>query len=81
MWGNAKYHLGNYEGAIKDYTAAIQLKPDFAEAYVNRGNAKNKLGRTSEAEQDFNTALPLAIELGDANLKTAIEEALRILDE
>ena len=34
--GNEKNKLGDYKGAIADYSAAIQLKPDFANAYYNR---------------------------------------------
>ena len=28
MWGNTKYDLGDYKGAITDYTQAIRLNPD-----------------------------------------------------
>ena len=43
LWGNLKYDLGDFAGAVKDYTAAIQLKPDFVNAYINRGYAKGRL--------------------------------------
>ena len=39
MWGNTKYDLGDYKGAITDYTHAIRLNPDYAYAYNNRGLA------------------------------------------
>ena len=29
---------GEVELAVEDYTQAIELKPDYAEAYYNRGN-------------------------------------------
>src|SRR5271165_2914688 len=35
--GNAKRAKGDSDGAITDYSKAIELKPDFAEAYSNRG--------------------------------------------
>ena len=35
--GNDKYASGDYKGAIADYTQAIRLKPDYVEAYCNRG--------------------------------------------
>jgi tetratricopeptide (TPR) repeat protein len=41
--GLAKYNLGDYQGAIADYNQAIQIKPDDAVAYNNRGNAKDIL--------------------------------------
>jgi len=42
--GNAKVNLGDYRGAIQDYSKAIELNPNDAEAYYNRGNAKVNLG-------------------------------------
>ena len=77
LWGNAKYKTGDYAGAIADYTMAIQLEPDFPEAYNNRGIAKINLDRTSEAKQDFRIALKLAEKAGDANLKADIESMLK----
>ena len=59
MWGNAKYHLGNYAGAIKDYTAAIRIKPDLDDAHNNRGAAKYRLGQHAAAIIDFDTAIRL----------------------
>ena len=45
------------EAAIDAYDKAIQLKPDFAEAYNNRGNAKSSLGRHDEAIVDHDKAI------------------------
>jgi tetratricopeptide (TPR) repeat protein len=41
--GNAKRKLGKYQEAIADYNQAIKLKPDYADAYNNRGSAKYDL--------------------------------------
>ena len=38
--GIAKTELKDYEGAIQEYTKAIELNPQDAEAYFGRGNAK-----------------------------------------
>jgi len=38
--GKAKTRLHDYHGAIKDYTKAIELNPENAEAYFNRAKAK-----------------------------------------
>ena len=59
LWGKAKYELGNYVGAILDYTMAIRLKPDFAEAYNNRGVAKGNLGQYFAAISDYDIAIRL----------------------
>lgn len=34
----------NYEEAIADYTRALRIDPDYADAHVNRGIAKEILG-------------------------------------
>ena len=39
-----KSNLEDYSGAIADFTKAIELKPDYAYAYNNRGIAKIKAG-------------------------------------
>ena len=61
LWGNAKYDLGDYAGAIKDYTAAIRLNPyyayTYAYAYNNRGAAKYELGQYTAAISDYDTAI------------------------
>ena len=41
------------QGAIADFTKAIELEPKFATAFNNRGNAKKALGNLQGAEADF----------------------------
>jgi Flp pilus assembly protein TadD len=43
-YGIAKVVSGDNEGVIADFNEVIQLKPDFAEAYNNRGFAKGLSG-------------------------------------
>ena len=66
LWGNAKYKLGNYVGAIADYTKAIRLKPNYATAYNNRGLAKFRLERYIAAVVDFDIAIRLKPDDADA---------------
>ena len=35
-----KYNRGDYTGAIADYDKAIELDPNYAPAYHNRGSQK-----------------------------------------
>ena len=58
-WGYAKYRLDQYQAAIDDYNAAINLKPDFAPAYYFRGTVKRSLGQYKEAIEDYDTAIDL----------------------
>lgn len=62
------YHLASggayamneeYESAIIHFNTAIQLNPNYAEAYASRGKAKFHLGKFAEAIADCDTALRL----------------------
>ena len=44
--------LGNYQQAIKDFNKVIELKPDDAEAYYNRGASYGNLGNEQQAIAD-----------------------------
>jgi len=48
-----------YDQAIADYGKALQLQPDLAEAYANRGNAYQALGDLAAAMDDLNRALDI----------------------
>ncbi len=58
-WGYAKYRSDQYQAAIDNYDAAINLKPDFAPAYYFRGTVKRSLGQYKEAIEDYDTAIDL----------------------
>ena len=78
--GFAKANLEQYFAAIADYNIAIQFKSDNAIIYALRGFAKYNLGLTWKAKQDFQTALKLAKQVSDVDLKSQMEEALRLLE-
>jgi tetratricopeptide (TPR) repeat protein len=50
---------GDFAGAIANYTKAIELKPDFLNAWNNRGTALYDLGRYEEAISNCNKAIEL----------------------
>jgi tetratricopeptide (TPR) repeat protein len=45
--------LGQWEDAIEEYDRAIDLAPDYAETFFNRGYAYKVLGRTEPSIADF----------------------------
>ncbi len=45
------------EKAIRQFDIAIQNKPDYADAYYNRGICKEILGKSAEALEDYDQAL------------------------
>ena len=57
--GKVKSNRGDYQGAIADYTRALELKPNFDKAYFNRGVAKDNLGDYSAAIADYNKSLKI----------------------
>ncbi len=57
--GLALYYAKDYNGAIKLYDEALQLKPDWHWAYNNRGNAYSYLEQYEQAIKDFNKAIEL----------------------
>jgi tetratricopeptide (TPR) repeat protein len=62
----AKALTKDYQGAIEDYTQAIELNSQFAEAYLKRGAIRYKLGDDREALKDCNLALSINPNLAQA---------------
>jgi tetratricopeptide (TPR) repeat protein len=58
--------LQNYDAAIADADAAIQLDPGYADAYYYRGFAHEEAGHTAEAERDFDLAIKAGLQPGIA---------------
>ena len=52
-----------YEEAIKHYTEAIELKPDLAVAYSNRGEIWLHLQEWEKAKSDFITAKDMGVDI------------------
>jgi tetratricopeptide (TPR) repeat protein len=50
--GLAKYNLGNFRGAVEDFTASISLAPDRPESFHYRGLALRSLGDKINAAAD-----------------------------
>jgi len=56
----------NYHGAVEDYSQAIELNPEFVEAYLKRGMARYKLGDDRGTLKDCNQALQINPNLAQA---------------
>ena len=66
--------------AIADFDRALELKPDFAEAYYNRGQAYASVGDKEKARLDFLKARELAEQSGTDQLLDLSDKALSELD-
>lgn len=51
--------LEDYKEAIADYTQAIEIDPNYADAYYNRGIAHRKVGDTQAAIADYTQAIKI----------------------
>lgn len=63
--GVQKAHQGNFVAAIRDYNQALQIDPNNAEAYNQRGLARYKLKAYKEAFADYAQALQLNPQLAE----------------
>ncbi len=57
--GAALQSIGRFEEAVDCYNQAIQINPDYADAYGNRGNALKELGQLDEAIKSYNKVIQL----------------------
>jgi len=51
--GNTSSELGEFDQALNDYNKAQEIKPDYNEAYYNRGILFEKQNKTEEAKEQF----------------------------
>ena len=52
-------NLGKLKDAEFSYRKAIEIKPDFAEAYYNLGNVLRDLGKLQDAEKSYRKAIEI----------------------
>ena len=59
--------MGHYKEAIRDFTRVIEIDPDNANAYFNRGCCYDSVGELDLAISDYSVALELDMRNGGAN--------------
>lgn len=87
--GNKYLKNGDIDNAIKDYSEAIRLNPEYAEAYYCRGRAYENNGNINDSLNDYSkcinlkpTYAPAYNGRGAVRLKTEnYSEALKDLDQ
>ena len=57
--GNKLIYAGNYSEAVDEYSKAIELNPNYALAYLNRGAAYQDLKQYSYAIRDYTRAIEI----------------------
>src|ERR1017187_4538694 len=58
--GANAYNRNNYAEAIRHFSNAIKLKPNYSEAYVIRGNAYDDSGESALALADYTEAIKIS---------------------
>ena len=67
--GDSKYRLNDRQGAIQDYTIAIDMQPRAGTTFYRRGVVFFQLGDKAAGCQDLRMARQLGIREADAMLK------------
>jgi tetratricopeptide (TPR) repeat protein len=75
--GYCNYELSRYNAAIKSYTKAIEINPDYAAAIYNRGAAKAELKNFEGGAEDFEAALAKNPELENGRMNIALSKLAR----
>ncbi len=67
----------NYDGALEEYNKAIEIDPNFVEAYVKRGGIKFQKIEFPAAMEDYNRAVEIAENLAEMHeYKASIKNVL-----
>lgn len=64
--GNTLYNLNRYDEALVAYNRAINLQPDYAEAWKDKGKALSELKKYQEAQEAYDKAIQLKPEYLEA---------------
>ncbi|MCK9614063.1 MAG: tetratricopeptide repeat protein [Candidatus Omnitrophica bacterium] len=70
--GKQFYEEHKYDEAITEYNKAIELNPNYAEAYNNRGVAYNVKGSYDQAISDFTRAIEINPSYAEAYYDRAV---------
>lgn len=64
-WGNEEAERGNFEQAIAYYNEALNIDPEYAQAYLSRGVARNRMSDKTGALADAKRASEIYFVSGD----------------
>ena len=59
--GLARQSQGDHDGAIEDFSKAIEFNPNLAQAYASRGVSKEAKGDGGGAKSDYSKSIQIEI--------------------
>ena len=59
--GTARQQHGDHDGAIADFTQAIEMNPECVQAYASRGLSKEAKGDAAGAKSDYSKSIQIQI--------------------
>ncbi len=77
--GFARGREGLYKEAFEDFTQAINLNPDFAEAYIARADARTLIEDKQGAVADFHKAIDIYKARGKSEIANMLLTPLQAL--
>ncbi len=66
--GNSLFEDSKFQEALAEFTEAIKVDPDYADAYFNRALTNRILNKFDEAKRDLETVMKIQPKSGDAPL-------------
>jgi tetratricopeptide (TPR) repeat protein len=73
--GSAFGRAGRNSDAIKDFNTALQLNPNFYQAYANRALVYRNMGNSAQAAADYSKAIQINPQYDAAYIGRAISIA------
>jgi tetratricopeptide (TPR) repeat protein len=71
--GNGHFDKGEFEAAVADYTKAIEIEPDYSDAYNNRGLTYSDRGDKDRAIADYTKAIELKPDYAEAYYNRGVD--------
>jgi serine/threonine protein kinase/Flp pilus assembly protein TadD len=75
--GAKEYKLRRYDEAIEAFTKAINIKPDYVDAYLRRGNAYGGKDEQDKAISDYSKAIELAPKYAEVYINRGLSYSLK----
>ncbi|HSF33694.1 MAG TPA: tetratricopeptide repeat protein [Candidatus Tectomicrobia bacterium] len=80
-YASALFDAGRYPEAIREFRAAIRLKPDYSAAFRDLGKALERTGAHAEAMQVYHEGIPIAERNGDLQTVKEMQVFLTRLEQ